>query len=124
MAHGVHTVFRASMAADSRESDAVDLGRTFDMVWLEVPDMSLSCISSTCAFYIQASSDGSTFRHVYHPVAATSVASVGSNLFTLPNTFTSGFIPVPNAFRYLKVESTSTMSAAANFKVICADMGG
>lgn len=122
MAHGVHNIYSAPIAANATESAGIDLGRCYDMVWLEVPDMSAACVTATCNVYMQASTDGATYRRIYHPVAAT--AASGSNVFFLPNSFTSAFIPIPNAFRWVKIEAGNTMTAAAGFRIVCSDMGG
>lgn len=115
MAHGVSQYFEATVDSFATSSSEVDLGRAFPTAYLVIPTM-----TSNTAIHIQGCEEsGGTFRRVYHPSINSS--TVTTNVFTIASATTNAIVPIPNALRYLKVETTATISFTAAFRVICGE---
>lgn len=115
MGHGLNTVYYKTMTSGTTTSSGFDLGRAFQNVYLEIPTM-----ASGTDFYIQGSSDGTTFRRLMHPAANSS--SVQVHTFVIGSAATNRMVPIPNAFRYFRVElSTAMTDTVSVFKIICGD---
>ncbi len=115
MSHGPISVFQQTMASGATlTSGQIDLGRAWRSIYLEIPSM-----TSGAGHYIQASSDGSTFRRIYKyagndPCAETYVFQVQSGV-------TNAFVPVPGGYRYYKIETSETVGDGATYKFVCSD---
>jgi|SRR3990172_1449216 len=115
MGMGAVVAFTKTMASAGTLTGEYDLGRSWENVYLVVPSM-----TSNSQIHIQASeSTGGTYRRLYHPSINSS--TVGTNVFAVPSAVTNAHIPIPNGFRYLKVETTATIDSACIFKIICGD---
>ncbi len=114
MSWGAVSKFTKAVTSGATLSSAYDLGRVWQSAWLEIPTM-----TSNTQVYIQGSSDGSTYRRIYHPPINTNVVS--ANLFAIPSAVTNSIVPIPNGFQFLKVETTATVDDGCNFVVICSD---
>ncbi len=115
MAHGANAVYEATIASFATASSALDLGRSWDKVYLLIPAM-----TSQTALHIQASETSSgTFRRVYHTTVNS--ATVATNVYTIASAVTNAFVPIPAGHRFMKVEATAIISFSANFKIICSD---
>ena len=114
MSHGPISVFTKTMSSFSTSTSGYDLGRAWKSCYLEVPSM-----TSNTELYIQGSGDNSTFRRTYHPAVNSSTAE--ANVFAVASSVTNSIIPIPNGFRYVKVEASAVVSFSAEFKIICSD---
>lgn len=116
---GYPVKYLSSMVTGASVSAGVDLGASFLYVALEVPTMTV--FSASTPLWIQASSDGTTYRRMSNLETNTSVAGV--NDFQIASSTSQRFVPLPNlGFRYVRVEASSTVSGAggnANFNFIC-----
>ena len=105
----------ATMASAGTLTSQLNLGgRAWQTVYLKVPTM-----ASNSAVRIHGSSDNSTFQIIKHPPINS--ATVATNDYTIASTATNTWVPIPNAFRYLKIETTATVDNGAEFVVLCAD---
>ena len=113
MSVGVNQVFYKTLASGATSSSGYDFGRAFQNVYLEIPSM-----ASGSDFYIQGSSDGTTFRRVMHPPVASS--SIQVQTFVIGSAATGRIVQVPAGFRYMKVEvSTALTDTVSTFNFIC-----
>jgi hypothetical protein len=115
MSHGPLSVFYKTIASAATKSSEFDLARAWKTVYLEIPSM-----TSNTQIHIQAANEsGGTYRRVYHPAVNSSAAQV--NVFAITSSVTGCMVPIPNGFRYLKVETTATVDNGATFRMICSD---
>jgi hypothetical protein len=113
MSVGVFQVFYKTMVSGGTSTSGYDFGRAFQKVYLEIPSL-----TSGTDFYLQASSDGSTFRRLMQPVVNTS--SVQVQTFVIGSAATNRIVEVPAGHRYMKVEVTTALTDTVNvFKFIC-----
>lgn len=104
--------FNASMASAGTLTPAVNLGRTYQNLWLRVPTM-----NSNVQLHIQAAASGSgTYSRVNHPVINSS--SVSCNVFAIASSVTNTFVPIPSGFQYIKVEATAAVDNGCVFNII------
>ena len=107
----------ATMASAGTTTSQLDLGgRTWASVYLRVPTM-----NSNSAIILYGSHDNVTYSLVKHP-PVNSITNV-NNDYTIASASTNVWVPIPNAFRYIKVVSTATVDNGVVFTVICADNG-
>ena len=99
MGYGAYTYFPTSLASGVTLGSAVDLGRAWEQVYLQVPTMASGDI------YIKAStkSDG-TFNRVCVDNANTATAQID---FKIASTVSQRIVPIPAGLRHIKVESSS-----------------
>lgn len=114
MSYGPYSAFTITMASGGTSTGSLDLARSWKMVYLEIPTM-----TSNTQIHINASSDDETFRQVYHPM--TNAAAPTGNRFLVNSAVTNAMVPIPNGFRYIKVETTATVDGGCSFKVVCSD---
>jgi len=120
MGHGayvVHAVEIDGSTAGATTSGEVELGRSWHSVYLEIQSM----VSNSELHIYGANESGGEYRRIYHPSLNSS--TVGTNGFAIASSVSNGIVPIPAGTRYMKVVATATLSFAANFNVICADMG-
>lgn len=114
MSYGPRAVYEVNCASNVTLTSALDLGRAWQNVYLEVPTM-----TSGCDIYLKAAatSDG-TFRRVYTKVNSATVA----NPWYVLSSITQCLVDVPAGFQHIKVELTTAMTATSvNFKVHCSN---
>jgi hypothetical protein len=116
MSYGPVQVFSISMTCGATLSSYVDLQKAYNKITVMVPSM-----TSTTDIYFQASDEaGGTYRRLFHP--PNSVSSTAGALF-LSSSITNCVVPLNHVnVRYLKIEHSSAMTAAAaSYKIICSD---
>jgi len=104
-------VFDASMADGATLTSGIDLGGVYEDIYLKVPVR-----ASAANIYIHGSVDNSTFFRIAHPPINS--ATVAINDFVIQSATTSRMVPIPNGFRYLKVEISTLASADVGFEII------
>jgi hypothetical protein len=105
------------MASGATLTEAVDLGRTFQNVFLEIPALLLSATQ----LHVQAAAEaGGSFFKVMHPSINTSVAE--ANVFAIPSAATSRMFLIPNGIQHLKIESTAPIVDGKVFTILCSDL--
>lgn len=110
---GVYQSFDASIASFSSLSNAVDLSMSHGKNFLVIPSM-----TSNSEVYLRAAdSMAGTYRAVYHPPINSSTVAV--NRFIVPSAITNAVVEIPNGLRYVKVETSATVSFTAGFQIIC-----
>jgi len=115
MSFGANAAYDVTIASFSSLSSAIDLGRTWQSVYLLIPSM-----TSQSQIFIQASDSATgTFRRVYMDPVNSSTAA--NNPWSVVSSITNAMVPAPVGLRYLKVETTATISFTAAFRVICSD---
>lgn len=119
MSYGPVSVFSVTMTTGTTLTSSVDLQKAWNRISVAVPTMP----SGTDIYFQsagQASAAASPYRRLYHPTNSNSSA-VGANF--LGSSVTNCIVPVNNGHvRYLKVEFTTAMTAAAvAFEIICSD---
>lgn len=106
-------VFAQTMASGATLlTTPLDCGRAFARVYLEIPTM-----ASGTDIYIQASSDGTTYRRIYllGDYSTMTVWSAGSAT-------TQCHVQVPAGFRYYKPELTTALTdTVTTWRLICGD---
>lgn len=114
MGHGAEAVYFVTMASGGVLTPAIDLGRAFAKVHLEVPTL-----TSNTQLHIQAAvAKTDVFRRVKQwNVASANVATD----YAISSGVTNGIAPIPGGLRYLKVEATATIDNGALFRIICSD---
>lgn len=116
MGYELPVVYDATFSNPATSCSSIDLQRGWKTMFLKVPTM-----TSNTEIYVNGSDDNSTFRPIYHP-QQNSASPVG-NRFIVNSAIGSngGMVPIPNGFRYIKVETSAICSFAAGFKIICSD---
>jgi hypothetical protein len=116
MSYGPIQRFPATMVSGNTTTGQIDLRKAWSAVWLEICSM-----PSNTQIYIQAASVTSgTFRRVCHPVTNGTVPQTLYE-FAIQSGTTSDFVPVPNGFQYMKVETTATVDNGTTFYFVCLD---
>ncbi len=109
------TFYECTMTSGATLSAEVDLGTAWENVYLRVPTM-----TSNTQHYIQcstrSSAAGGVYRRVCHPSLNSS--TVTTNDFAIASSATNRIIPIPNGFRYMKVESTATVNDGAFYRIV------
>lgn len=106
MSYGPNSVFYKTMASGGTSTSGYDLTRSWTKVYLEVPSL-----TSNTEFYIQGSSDGTTFRRVADNVSRKEIATftaTASSIGTLTQVYDLGPGTLTN--RYLSHPSFTTSS--------------
>lgn len=102
--------FICSLPTGASVSNSIDLGANYGFVWIEVPTMTAKTDAST-PIYVQASSDGTTFRRLAS--VETNTIAVGVNDFFVASSVSNRFVNCPSVgFRYLKMEVSGTVTGA------------
>lgn len=115
MSDVVGKYYTVSCASSVTLSSAADLQIAYRRVYLKVPTM-----TSGTDLCLQGSHDGVTYCRIYHPSVQSS--SVQTPLYQIPSSVTQAIVPIPDGFRYLKVEQISAMTAnGAAFVIIASD---
>ena len=116
MGIGVSSIFSVSMTSGATLTSSIDLGQSWETVYLAIPSM----VSGT-DIYLRAgvSATDTVGYRVMHPVVNSSSAQVQT--FVIASAVSGNkLIPVPGGFRYLFVEySTATTATSHVFKVVC-----
>lgn len=113
------TVYIVTMPSGATLTSAIDLQRNWKTVYLEVPTF-----STAANIFIQGSPTvGGTYRRVFNP--ALNSSTVGINVFQILTAASNGYVPIPNGFRFMKIEmgtfATDGAGAPSQFNVICSD---
>lgn len=111
MAASVFTTTMDGSSAAASLTTAVDIGtHQHNSAYLEIPTMT----SNSALNILAAASLSGNYRQVYHPAVNSSVAE--ANPFQIASSV-SGFIPIPNGLRFVKVQATASVSFSASFKI-------
>jgi hypothetical protein len=111
MGYGPAISFNYELTSGATLGSALDLGRAWEKVYLKVPTMASGDL------FIHGSEDSSsTFKRVCVDNLNTSTAQID---FKIPSSVTNRIVPIPNYFRYIKIESSSGCTDVTSvFKVI------
>lgn len=117
MGHGVFRTYSFTMAATAG-SASVNLGRSFDKVYLQVPTM-----ASATGLDIYASPDGSqTYYQLGKEVPNTTTVQSWSFTVAASAAANGRLVPIPAGLQFYKIiSSDSAPTAALGFQVLCAD---
>ncbi len=117
MSHGLNKVYASTMASGGTMSGEVNLGRSYQNVYLMIPSMATA--SNGMSIYASDASGG-TFCQVMHP--SVNSATVATNAYLITSAATSVIVPVPvGGLRFLKVNTDATVAHGCVFKFICGD---
>lgn len=116
MSYGPIQRFPCTMTSGGALTAQVDLRKAWSAVWLEICSMP----SNTQMFIQAASTANGTFRRVCHPVTNATIPQTIFE-FAIQSGTTSDFVPVPNGFQYMKVETTATVDNGTTFFFVCLD---
>lgn len=114
MGYELPTVYDVSIASFATSSSSIDIQRGWKFMYLKIPTM-----TSNVEMYVNGSDDGTTFRPIFHPMQ--NAVSPTGNRFMINSAVSNGMVPIPNGFRYFKVETSAVISFTAAFKIICSD---
>lgn len=104
------TKYAVTMASGATLTAELDLGSYFTNLYLD-------CTGAASEIRLQAAAAaGGTYRQVYHPSINSS--TVGVNIFKISSAASGGFVPIPAGIRFLKVETTATVSNGLTFTII------
>lgn len=120
MGHGAISVYTVSFTSNTTLSAERDLGRNFEKVYLGIPTM-----ATNAQIHIQASDQsGGTYRRICHPAINSTTVST-PNDFAIASAATGRLVPIPNGFRYYKIETTMPVSDGfgGGFKIFASDAG-
>jgi hypothetical protein len=115
MGHGWSTYFLASMVSGDSLSAALDLGRGYPTVYVEIAS---TPSQSEHQFRAAATLTG-TYNTIYHP--AINSSTVANNIYKVGSGVTGAAVPVPGGFRYMKVYATAAMTNGNVYKVFVSD---
>lgn len=119
MAHGSTQSFDAVIASATTTSAAVDLGRGYARVYVDIA----GAVSTDVSFQAAppTTSGAGSYRFVRHPIAS-GVTAPGT---ALVGSACSGYlveVPALAGHRYVKVVARSAVDNGATIKLVCADM--
>ncbi len=112
MTFGPIKVFQAPLASAATFSSIDTFSDGVQAAYLEIPTM-----TSGADFYLQGSTDGTTFRRIMQPIVASSTIQI--NTFTIGSAATNKIIPIPLAAPYMRVELSTAPVTAMTFNFIC-----
>ena len=116
MGHGLHKIYASTMAASSTTSSEVNLGRSYQNVYLMIPTMA----STTNGLSIYASdASGGSFYQVLQP--SINSATVTTNPYVINSAASQVMVPIPAGFQFIKVVAAAAPAVATTFKIICGD---
>lgn len=115
------TVFTASITTNAKLSDAYDLGKTWERIYLQVPATASFCITATCNIGVNAALTSAATFYAVHNAQDLSTATTGTRTFLVPITASNCFYPLPTGFRHVKLELANTATVTVDFKIICSD---
>jgi len=119
MASETVTYFSKSIATGLSATSAYDLGRAWSKVYLEIPALSATVSTQSCGVFIYAAA---TLDGTYRPIAFdTNVSFPTAAAWNVSAVVSNIMHRIPDGFRYLKVELTSTVSNTTVFNIICKD---
>jgi hypothetical protein len=116
MGVGIQRSFAVTMASGGTLTSALNLGKTFQKVYLDVPSMTSN---SNIHIHAAASVSG-TYRRVALPVIGT--ATIGHNTFTIGSATTNRVLEIPAGLQFIKIETTATCDSGQIFNVLCEDL--
>lgn len=116
MGHGAQAVFTATMASGGSLTSALDLGRGFPSVYLQIQS---TPSNSEYGIYAADVLVG-PYAQVHHP--ALNSSTVGTNPYRIASSVTAALVPIPaGAFRFIKIFATAAMDNGAVYKLYCGD---
>jgi hypothetical protein len=117
MGHGVFRAYSFTMAAQAG-SASVNLGRSFQRVYLQIPSM-----ASTTGLDVYASPDGTqTYYQIGKEVPNTTTVQSWSFTVAASAAANGRLVQIPAGLQFYKiVASDSAPSGAQGFQVLCAD---
>jgi hypothetical protein len=113
MGHGAFTYFSGSIASAGTLSEAIDLGRSWSVMTLDIP------ARSNTTLYLQVSPNGSSFKRIYNAASRAGAETV----FQIASATTGVAVPIPPGHRYVKIESQDAISNGMNFTISVSDLG-
>jgi hypothetical protein len=116
MGHGLGTTYVTTMVSGNTSTTEVALGRVYEAVYLAIPSMT----SQTQIHVTVCDVSGGTYRRVVHPLINTTTAAAPPD-FTIVSSVTNRVVPIPNGFKFMKIETTMAVVDGCSFKIICAD---
>ncbi len=105
-----------SMVSGASVTSSIELPGVYEYVYLVVPGMLQ--FSADTQIFIQGSADNTTFYR--YALAAINTSSVQTNDFVIASGASQKIVNIPNfSCRYLKIETTATVTAPSSvFKII------
>lgn len=124
MAITVQSFQLPTMVSGNSVTSGIPILGCFVYMFLEVPTMSAGYVSASTPIYLQASSDGTTYRRFTNSDNTTNTLVVGTTDFVIASSVSNRMIPLNNfSMGYVRVEvsGTATGNAASPppFKIIC-----
>lgn len=115
MGHGYSTIQTVTMVSGESLSSAIDLGRVYPSVYLEIASTPSNSEHQVRA----AASLGGTFNTVYHP--AINSSTVSNNIYKIGSGITAAIVPIPGGLRFLKIYATAAMTNGQVYRVYACD---
>lgn len=115
MGHGWRTVHSVTMASGGSLTSAIDLGRAYPSVYVEIS----SSPSQSEHRFLAAASLGGVYNTIYHP--AINSATVACNIYKIPSGVTGALVPVPGGFQFMKVFATAAMDNGTVYRIHVGD---
>ncbi len=115
MGQGTEAIYVVSMASGDSLTSALDLGRAFPSVYVEI-----ASIPSNSEHRIRAAASlNGVYNTVYHPAINSSTVTV--NPYIIPSGVTGGLVPIPGGFRFIKIFASAAMANGATYRVYGGD---
>ena len=104
------------MASGGTLTSSTDVGGSFHYAYLAIPTM-----TSNSQIHIQVSDEKTgTYRRILFP-STTEASPPKNNAFGVSSSATNSIVPIPNGFKFYKIETTATIDNGATFKIFCSE---
>lgn len=116
------SVFTTTIQSAATLSSALDLGRSWGKLILEVPTMSVHAVTGTCTIFVQvAHSAAGSYRRLAMEILGDNSVSSGVLDFRYPSDTSNKMVFMPAGYQHVKIETQATITATATFRVIASD---
>jgi hypothetical protein len=124
MAIQVQTFQLPTMVSGNSVTSGMQVPGCFVYMYLEVPTMSAGYTVASTPIYVQASSDGVTYRRFTNSDNTANTLVVGLNDYVVASSVSQRMIPLTNfSFGYVRIEvsgaATGNAASPPPFKLIC-----
>lgn len=96
--------FAVTFASGATVTGGADLGKSFDNYYLEIPS------GATFNLNIQGSTDGSSFKRVYHAPADNDAVVTAVEITSATAGANGAIVKLPCGMRYMRVESQTAVA--------------
>ena len=112
---GYAAIYTVSMASGDSLTSALDLGRAFGTIYVEI-----ASTPSNSEHRVRAAATlAGTYNTVYHPAINSSTVAV--NPYVIPSTVTGALVPVPGGLRFMKIIASAAMTNGATYRIYCGE---